>query len=892
MDNLRRWEMDRAVNFKYQIAADARFSRTDYTDDQVWELNLGSRNNPALSFQTQFGGRTEVASIVPMWTIDGRAIQQFQTYVTPPYLTHFAPGYIRVEAQITSEVELVAQYWAMESRAAGGEFSLTNTGDKDLQLHLDLFGRVVINNRNRKLNVLTFRDDTIALHLGQIGNINPVVTLEGSSLSVYGGYISSPKVGCRVRIEVGQTVKIPFVVAGLAEMRDSVSLAMNWMSRPWKPFFEQINLEATTVPKIETGNSEWDKLIDLSYAQLVNAFMKPTENLPYASFVATRASNRGWSKRGDGSDHIRVWSGQDPTLAYLTVPAIASIDPKLAQGVIINYLSTQDDSGFVDRQPGLGGQTQGMMMMPILARMAWMIYEYTQDKQFLTESFPKLEAFFKRWFNHDMDADSDGVPEWQSERQLGYVALPTFGKGQAWGQGANIKQMETPDLVAYLISEADALVEIATTLEEDTEDLTEQRTQLEEHLEAFWDGTRYTYRDRDSHITTDSVELLDGVAGDELHTINRGLVVPNRVVIRVVGGVNHRPKIKLSLVGKDTNGNPITIDAETDDFLWLNRQGMYTSTQALSHIESIQIDGLSRVYKIYAETIDNSRLDINHLLPLWTGRIPEDNAKSLVDIAMDENHFMRPNGITMVSASDHDFSPSNANGGGGIWMYWLSLIGEGMVKSGYRKEATQLIKTVLDSLTKMLANDGYLSQFYHSDELKAYGEDHHIGGHVPLHLLTQILGVRIVSRYQVWVGGEFTWDDQIIFEQYGIVVTRSDKEIYIRFGSGHEVTLDANAEWQQVVDPTPTLKVEEPDEPEIPELPETSASESGKRVMIEVEDENSSNIPVEIESDPTSDEPSEEDIIEEAEIIEDDDSSESSNATDPESDDEPDDTQS
>lgn len=891
MDNLRRWEMDRAVNFEYQIAADARFSRTDYADDQVWKLKLGSRDNPALAFQTQFGGRAGLASIVPMWELDGRTVYQFQTYLKPPYITHFAPGYLCTEAQIASELKLVAQYWAMESRAAGGEFILTNVGDKDIKLRLDLFGHVVINSRNRKLNVLTFQDDTIALHLGQIGNINPVVTLKGSTLDVYGGFISSPKIGCKIVIEVGQTVSIPFVVAGLEDMRDSVSLAMNWLYRPWKPFMEQIDLEATAVPTIETGNKDWDKLIDLSYAQQVNSFLKPTDNLPHASFVAARASNRGWSQRGDGSDHIRIWSGQDPTLAYLTVPVIASIDPKLAKGVVLNYLSTQDDSGFVDRQPGLGGQRSGVMMMPILARMAWMIYERTEDKAFIAETFPKLEVFFKRWFNHDMDADGDGVPEWLSERQLGYVAFPTFGKGQAWGQGASIKQMETPDLVAYLISEADALVEMAKLLEEDTEKLSDELSKLETHLEEFWDGTRYTYRDRDSHITTDSVQLLNGVPGDETHTLDRGLVVANRVVIRVVGGVNHRPKIKLTLVGKDADGNPTTITAEADEFLWLNRQGMYTSSQALSHIDSIQIDGLSRVYKIYAETIDNSRLDINHLIPLWTGRLPEDHAKSLVELAMDEKHFFRPNGITMVSAEDRDFSPSNASGGGGIWMYWLSLIGEGMVKSGYRKEATTLIKTVLTMLTKMLHNDGYLSQFYHSDEIKAYGEDHHIGGHVPLHLLNEVIGVRILSRYKVWVGGEFTWDNQIIIEQYGVVVTRSDDEIYIRFPSKHEVTLDANAEWQLVVDPTPTAVEEEHEEPEIPDLPETLASESGKRVMIEIEDETSPEITVEVDEAP---EPStkievEEDIIEEAEIIEDEEPSEPSDEADPESDDAPDD---
>ncbi len=840
MENLRRWEMDRGIAFQFQIAADARFSRTDYTDDQVWRLNLGSRNNPALSFQTTYGGRVDIASIVPRWSLGGRTVYQYQTYTTPPYITHFAPGYLRVESQIVPELELVAQYWSMESRASGGEYLLTNTGNEDINLQLDLFGQVTINKRNRKLNVLTFRDDTIALHLGELENINPVVVLEGASLAVYGGSISSPKIGCRVLIEVGQTVRIPFVVAGLGEMRDSVSLAMNWLARPWKPFFEQIDLESTAVPKITTGNQDWDKLIDLSYSLLVNSFMKPTDHLPHPSYVAVRSNKRGWSKRGDGRDHIRIWSGQDPTLAYLLAPVIASIEPSFAKGIIHNYLSTQDESGFVDRQPGLAGQKQGVMMMPILARMTWMIYQQIEDEQFLRDTYVKLRIFFKRWFNHDMDADGDGVPEWQSERQMGYVAFPTFAMGQAWGQGANIRQMETPDLLAYLISEAEALQQIAEILGEadDQDNFKEQLQTLEKHLDKFWDGKRYTYRDRDTHLTTDSVELLNGVAGDVSHTLDKSLVAANRVVIRVVGGVSHRPRITLNLVGKDEQGKPITITAESDDFLWLNRQGMYTTELPLSHIESIHISGLSRVYKIYAETINTTGLDINHILPLWTGHLTKAKAKALVKLATDDSHFMRPNGLTMVSAQDKNFDPSNGNGGGGIWMYWLSLIGEGMVKSGHHKEATQLIQTVMDSLSKILFNDGYLSQFYHADELQAYGEDHHVGGVVPLNLLSDVIGVRVISRYKVWVGGKFTWGDDVTVEQYGVVVTRSKKEIRVSFPSEHEVILEGEPDWQAVLDPKP-IEEDIIKEPEIPQLPDSLEADSAKRVMIEVEGDDS-----------------------------------------------------
>lgn len=834
MENLRRQDIGAAAALRFQLAADARFSRANYLDDQVWTLNLGSPGQPALALQTQFGGRADLVSIAPMWQIDGQLIHEYQSYAQPPRITHFAPAYLRVKAAIQPELTLAVQYWAMESQAVGGEYLLTNHGAAAVQLQLDLFGHVIRQGRRRRLNALTFSDDALALHLGQIDGINPVLTLDGASLDVYDGHISSPKIGRQATLPPGESIRLPFAVAGLAAMRDSVSLAMNWVSRPWQAFFDQINREAAAIPQISTGNADWDRLIDLSYVQLVNAFMNPTAALPHPSFVANRASHRGWSRRGDGRDHIRAWAGQDPTLAYLTAPAIASIKADFAKDIIRNYLAVQDDVGFIDRRPGLAGQRQGALMTPLLARLTWMIYQQTEDRGFVSEVFAGLRAFFARWLESDRDAD--GVPEWQSERQMGYVALPTFGRGQAWAQGADIRQMETPDLLAYLISEAEALCEMARLLEEHAtaESLTQRLTQLESRLAELWDGRRYVYRDRDSHSTGPGRELLRGGRGDHIHHIDQALPTPERALVRVVGGRGQRPRMTLKLDGKDEQGRACRIQAEADDFFWHGHQGIHTTRQTLSRIDSIHISGLSRVYKIDLRTVDSSRLDINHLLPLWTGRLPAGHAKSLAELAMDANHFMRPNGLTMVSARDKNFDPSNARGGGGIWMHWLSLTGEGLIKSGFRIEAARLIKTVLTALTETFEEDGHFSQFYHADKSGGFGESHHIGGIVPLHLLSEVIGIRIVSPGKVWVGGDFVWEQDIAVKQHGVTVTRSAAQIKIDFPSGRRETRDANAAWQAVIDPTPVTAAQKPTAP--PQAPAAPEDDSAERVVIEVED--------------------------------------------------------
>ena len=838
MRNLPTLALDAADMFQYPLAADARISRTHYADDQAWTVELGAGDRAAMAFQTQYGGRAGLVSLVPIWRVADAQRYQARHYSDPPIVTHFAPNLLRLQARITPQLPLIATYWVMESRAAGGEFTLENTGDEALDLQLELFGHVAIKGRNRKLNVLTLGDYSLALHLGQIGDINPVLTLEGASHEIYGGRISSPKLGGRLTLNPGARARIPFVVAGLPDLRDSHSVAMNWMSRDWVAWYERIDQAALAVPKARTGVAEWDQLIDLSYATLLKAIMRGTERLPHASFVANRAGHRGWSRRGDGRDHIRAWAGQDPTLACLILPALATIEPDMAKGILRNYLAAGDESGFIDRQPGLGGQRQGLLMMPILARLAWMIHERCDSRDFIAQVFPPLLGFFQRWQGSDMDADGDGAPEWQSERQLGYVAFPTFGMGQGWSQGADIRRLETPDLLAYLCSEARALIEMAALLGDEGAEqaLRVKLDQLRSLLDEFWTGERYAYRDRDSHRTEAAIELLRGGAGDALHEINQALPAANRVILRVVGGVSQRPRIRLQLKGRDENQRPCQINADADEFLWHNRQGIYTTQVALSAVDSIEIKGLSRVFKVYASTIDSSRLDINHLLPLWSGEISEERAGKLAALALDERHFLRENGITMVSAMDRNFDPSNALGGGGIWMYWMALIGDGLLKAGYRQEATDLVKRALTSLSRILEREGHLSQFYHADEIQGFGERHHVGGILPLSLLSDVIGIRIDSPSKVQVGGAFTWGQEIQIQQHGVTVVRSAGGIQIDFPSGHRQSLPAEPEWGAVIDPAPAMEADAEDElPPAPESDLPSQSDDETPIVIDLD---------------------------------------------------------
>ncbi|NWG17068.1 MAG: hypothetical protein HXY41_10570 [Chloroflexi bacterium] len=801
MQTLRRWQLDSSNPLLLQLAADARLCSTDYADDQSWELSPGSQESPALVLQTRYGGRAGLVSLVPMWDRDGSAIYQAQAYTTPPKVTAFAPGYICLHAALTPQLTLEAEYWVMESHAVGARFTLANTGDEPLTVRLDLFGHVGMSGKEQPVRTLKRPDGSSALALGKIGNLRPVVLLDEAEPSAPETVLPTPKIGRAITVEARKKAALRWVHAGLTSAEDSLALAADWLKRDWDTYFKRIAQAASALPVFETGDADLDATIAFGVQQLVQSIFKPGRALPHPSFVAVRGPARGFSPRGDGSDHDRAWAGQPPTLAYLVSLGMASIAPNVAQGIVRNYLAVQQPDGWIDWKPGLGGQRQGILCLPILARLAWGIFQYTEDTPFLNEVFPGLLRFFDRWFQPDLDADGDGLPEWQNEQQTGYVFFPTFASWQTWGQKADIRMAETPDLLAYLLSEAKSLKEIAYYLHNTSAEkqLEARINSLTAALESLWRDSRYAYRDRDTHRTAGAVQIIhDARGGDDLIPAEV-LDPPNRLIVEISGGVNLAPRLTLRLEGADENGQNISETADSAAFLWAHGRGAYTSRRVFSRLDRVSLEGLSRVYRVDVHTMDTSRMDINTLLPLWSVGIPQEKTAALESLLTDPAHFWRANGVTMCSAQDANFDPSNTSGSGGVWPFWLTLIGEGLIEYNRAKLAAQLLKRLLAVQTAVLKEQKAFAEFYHSDEPRGLGERDHVGGLVPLHLLLRIIGVRIISPSKVWTGGPFVWDSPVTISQHGVTVRRGSDRTLVEFPSGHTVEV-MNDTWQEIVD--------------------------------------------------------------------------------------------
>ncbi|MCK6579785.1 MAG: hypothetical protein L6Q98_16970 [Anaerolineae bacterium] len=794
------WELNASAPLALTLAADARSMDIDYGDDQVWEVSLGAKGSPAFALSTRLGRRVGQISVVPMWWADGKAIYASESYSSSPRLTAFAPGYLQGEAHLTRDLLLQAAYYALDSHAVGIRFTVRSTASAPVRVALDLVGFAASNGQERTPAFLTSHTRRFAaLSFGRFISVDPVLALEGGAPGD-----SARKLSALLVIPANETVTIRAVAVAEGAASESLESAVRWFEASWgKPALSGARARAAA-PDIQTGDVDLDALLAFSYQQAMQALVRAPGKLPHTSFVASRQPEDGFRPTADpsGSGLNRVRGGQHPALAYLTALAVAPIAPQAAEGILLNYLAVQKADGWIDWSPGIAGETRGILCLPILARLAWSLWQYTENGAFLAQVYPALRRFLDRWLDPDLDADGDGVPEWQSEAQSAYPFLPIFSRGLPQGQNADIRLIESPDLLAYLLSEAVSLREMAQALnhQQDLAELDVLVARLKRALSDLWseDLGRYAHRDRDSHAVTRRVELVHDSSANESTAGPLTLEAPARLILEVAGGTS-RPNVMTAIIeGIRADGERIVEQTDADAFSWTAGRGSYTSQHAFRQIDHIALQGVVPMYRYSVRTVDTTGLDITALLPLWAVDIEPRHAAALRDLLKSPDHFWRKHGVIMFSARDPQYEPDRNEFAAGVWGFWLTLMGEALVEAGDYAAAADLLRRYFAGMIPVVKARKAFYEGYHAEKAEGLGARGQVGGIAPLHLFLRVIGVRIISERRVWTGGPFPWHEPVMISHQGVTVRRAADGTTITFPTGETVTLPPDAPWQQV----------------------------------------------------------------------------------------------
>lgn len=768
------------------LAADARLTVPNYTDDQIWELSLQGGEPPALALQTTFGLRARSLRLFPRFVEGYLALSDPEKFANPPVIRRFYPNYLEVAFSPLPEIECIAEYWACESNVIAGRLRITNQGSMERRLRLEW---AAILTPNEEGMLLTPTEIATAPALaGSTGGLAPVVFITGGALAVASPF---PALVLGLELAAGQARQFIWSLAALETPQASFELARRTVARNWDAELARIELVNAAQVEIYTGDPDWDVAFALAQKTALGLFVGPTPHLPQASPVSVRRPDYGYSFCGDGSDYGPLWNGQTTLEAYFLISQVLLTAPDLAKGLLFNFLSTQTTEGVVDWKPGLGGQRGSRLATPLLASLAWKIYLVIEEHAFLEQVFPQLLAFFLAWFSPDHDRDEDGIPEWDHAFQAGFEDHPLFSLWHPWSQGIDITTVESPALCAFLYRESQALIQMAQLLrrKESMPSLQGIAKNLHAAVEKAWDANtaNYYYWDRDVHACQARMQLGERNGPGRIE-INQGFDLPLRLVLRLRSSGDTTRRAQAFVHGSGPGGQHLVERIPASRFLWFPSLGSVTSERTYSAVEYVQLEGLEEGDQVTVLSVGLDHQDHTNLLPLWAGIPSDERARILVtETITNPERYWQPYGIPACPIS---FRLSEAEVCQTVNLLWCSLIGEGLVRYGYREAAAELVTGLMQAIIQTLKSEASFRRYYHAGTGQGLGERDALGGLAPLGLFLETLGVRLISPFKVALEGfnPFPWPVTVKYR--GLTILRQKEKTQVIFPDGQALTLE------------------------------------------------------------------------------------------------------
>ncbi len=783
------WNFTPDHQISLTLSADARLNPTDYTNDQIWELNFGNSEPSALSLQTTFGLRARFCRIFPRFIFDGQVINNPAHFYHPITIHQYYPNYISLSFKPFSCVNVILEYWVPGSHAIAGRSKIINTTHEACQIQLEWAELLVPGPDGNRMATNEIGLTTILA--GQTANLNPVLFLIGGAQAGKSPY---PSLNLSYDIPPHGEQESHWAHAALPEMNASYQLAKEIINTNWDAEYARISRINSQQIEINTSNQDWNTAFYLAQTVADQLILQPTQLCNAPSFVYSRNPDQGFSLLMDGSDYNHLWNGQTPIDTNYLTNFLLPASPELLKGMLDNFLATQTPYGEIDWKPGLGGQRSQLLATPLLANMTWQFYEYTGDIEYLDYVFPKLLNFFFSWFTSAHDRDNDLIPEWDQSVQTGYEEHPQFSYTYPWSAGIDISTVESPDLISYLYRECQSLISIAKQLRNDEEinRLESIGDQLKAMVEQSWSDHHacYLYRDRDSHISTPP-EFLGKLLGAGVMEIHKEFRQPLRPIIHFHSKKEGTHPVQIFIHGITTTGSHRIDHIPTNRMHWHLGSGYITSEYLYKTIEQIEVTGISDDVEVIVQSACLPSINQTLLLPLWAGIPSEEKAKILINLTiMNKKRFLSPYGLrSCIDIPSLDDIPEEFFG---IHLPRINLIIDGLIRYGERKNAAEVFTRLMNAVVQSLKKDMKFHQFYHSETGKPLGTINSLTSLIPIGLFLEILGVKIISATKVEISGSNPFPWPVTLKYRGLTIIQQEKKALIIFPDGQNITVDNN----------------------------------------------------------------------------------------------------
>ena len=778
---MRDWSLASGDPLYLTLAADSRLSTPDYINDHIWELTLGGGEPSALSLRTTFGLRAKAMRIFPRFSENGTSVNDPSDFALPPSIRRFYPNFHIIEYSPLPNIDVSCEHWVPESNAISGRIALANKSNATRKIRFEMCallapidGQNMTSKQMQMINALA----------GQTSGLFPVIYMTGGPAPGPGPH---PSLLLELELGPGATRQLTWTHAATDDLQTSFDLARQITARPWEA--ERARLELVNTSQtidIHTGDKDWDAAFALSQCAGYGLLLPSNKHLPNPTFVSARQPDNGHSPKGDGTDYPSSWSGQPPLEAYY----LANILPasQLAGDIIKNFITVQEENGSIDGKPGLAGQRGRYLAAPLLASLAWKFHESKENTKFIEEIFPYLHQFFWSWFSPEYDEDGDGLPQWKNILQSGFEDNPLFDAWHEWSLGVNVTQVHSPSLEAMLYNEATCLIKMAEQLNKnDTLALLhEQAAKLRGSIEITWQARTglYHYRDRETGSSFEGKMLFKQTGSG---TVKPKLKFdgPIRLLVEVQtqSPGAKRPEVNIHQFVTKAPDEVIS----SGDYQWRNNGSVYTTKKVYPKLAKVVVKDLGDEDIVTVSTLDFTTEDHTLFTPLWAGVPDEQHAQTMIGRALlDTKRFNRPFGVPACPSLTQPEAESVSQA---VHLPWNLLIGEGLLRYGFRSDAARLVAHLMTAIIQNLKQNRAFYARYHAENGTGIGERNALSGLAPVDFFMKVLGVEVISSTKVKLEGEnlFPWDVTIQYK--GLKVMRGQKQTEVIFANGKSVTV-------------------------------------------------------------------------------------------------------
>jgi len=793
--SMRQWNLKSGDPLSLTLVSDTRLVPGDYFDDQTWELKLSGGEPDALALHTTYGLRAKEMRLFPRFTMGETSRTDPVTFFLPPVVKLIFPNFIALSFSPFPGIDISIEYWIPQPHTISSRMQITNSGVTDQKLLVEFIGQLSPI-EGQRMTTLEIQATTILY--GYTSNLSPIVFMTGSPKAGPGPY---PSLSQKMEIAPNDLRQFTVIHSALTDREASFNLARSIATQKWDAERSRIEMLNAGQVEVYTGDADWDTtfmLAQKSAASLLigsppsqESTVNGQSSLPHSSFVLSRQPDQGFSLCGDGSDYNHLWNGQTPLDACYLASLILHFWPDGAQGLMRNFLATQEKDGFIDWKPGLVGQRSRLLATPMLADLTWRIYEATEDVPFLEDTYPGLLKFLNMWFTHPHDRDGDGIPEWDHPLQAGLDDHPIYSRWHDWSLGVDISTAECLSLCSFLFNEINVLIRIARILGHD-QDITEMENRanaMKNTVEAAWSDSDISYFDwdRDTHHCTKGELLLES-KGSGITNIQRNFEQPVRPFITIQTEETARRRPVIFIHGTGASGNARVERINDEQIRWTPGLGKLTCRYVYAILSRIEVRGLEQEDRFTVQSVGFNYQDHSNLLPLWAGIPNPKRAELLVkETIKNPRKFWHAHGLPACFDTP---KKESATACGIVHLPWNTLIGQGLIRYRYREDAAELVSRIMNVIIQTLKREQAFRRYYYADTDQCVGERNALSGLAPLSLFLETLGVQLISPTRLVLSGNNPYPWPVTVKYRGLTVMRQKGKTTVIFPDGQTVEID------------------------------------------------------------------------------------------------------